>query len=308
MEDEVSGEPLFRANKRRKVFRKRADPQDDSEGAANDEAAAVTISNQTPEVEEPSTGAIRSQRRPINRKHGIGFTSTKGRNGSRKDGNEEMAVVLANAPEAQDVPGSDRFVKPTGKVAVAEDKHMMAYIDSKLADARSPTPPVNGIHGASSLGSVATEGTAGFAPGATGSATSPVQADGDRTLEPAAARSYRVYQRPTRRRPKPSRDQADIARDSMIDQIMQESSVPLYDRPNAAATAADMDEMDNDAAAAEAYKAQLLAEMEAHKRRPPKTVAKDAKAPTGPKLGGSRAQRERMKALEEAKGGGGVKK
>ena len=151
-----------------------------------------------------------------------------------------------------------------------------------------------------------------------GSAISIDQSQGDsnastgpRTYQEAQSRSERVYQRPTKRRPRPIRDQTDVARDSMIDQLMRENQVPLYDRsisntPGPEDQAAG--DVDNDAAAAEAFKAQLLADLEAQKRRKPATASKNPGASqTGPKLGGSRAQREKMRALEEAKASGGKK-
>ena len=124
-----------------------------------------------------------------------------------------------------------------------------------------------------------------------------------KTFQQAQSRSTRVYQRPTKRRLPAQRDQADVARDSIIDQIMHESQVPLYERSVPQNPPADDEEVDNDAATAEAFKAQLLAEMEAQKRRrpPPSTGAsKGTTIQAGPKSGGSRIQREKMKALEEA--------
>lgn len=83
---------------------------------------------------------------------------------------------------------------------------------------------------------------------------------------------------------------------------MQEAQVPMYDRSSARATGTDANG-DNDVAAAEAFKAQLLADMETHRRRPPKSAsAQNANVTSGPKLGGSRQQREKMRALQEAEG------
>ena len=131
-----------------------------------------------------------------------------------------------------------------------------------------------------------------------------------KSYQQAQHRSTRTYQRPSKRRLPRERDQRDVARDSMIEQIMHESQVPLYDRSHSQTPLADGVEIDNDAATAEAFKAQLLAEIEGqHRRRPPPSASasKGATIATGPKLGGSRSQREKMKALEEAKTGG-VKK
>ena len=61
----------------------------------------------------------------------------------------------------------------------------------------------------------------------------------------------------------------------------------------------------NDAAAAEAFKADFLAQAEARnlsRRQPAATASTAAAASSGPKLGGSRAARERMRVAEEAKG------
>jgi hypothetical protein len=124
-----------------------------------------------------------------------------------------------------------------------------------------------------------------------------------------------------RRRRGEERDANHIARDALIDQIMQETEIPLYDRSTAQAARAlrateqDQDEVDNDTLVAEAFKAEFFANLEEqHRRRhipaPVKGKAGAATAPQGPKLGGSRAQREKMKAMEEAKkaGASGVRK
>ena len=86
--------------------------------------------------------------------------------------------------------------------------------------------------------------------------------------------------------------------------------VPIYYNISQLKPPPDSGEGDNDAATAEAFKAQLLVEMEQqNRRRPPATKpgSKEPKMQSGPKLGGSRAQREKMRALEEAKGATGKK-
>ena len=91
----------------------------------------------------------------------------------------------------------------------------------------------------------------------------------------------------------------------MIDQLMGENQVPIYDRSIAQSRVHGARDADSDLAAAEEFKSQLLADLERNnKRRPPKTAAT---ATTGPKLGGSRAQREKMRALEESKTTAGKK-
>ena len=115
------------------------------------------------------------------------------------------------------------------------------------------------------------------------------------------------------RAPSPS----TLARASLIDQIMGESKhTPHYTSPTAAAThnstsTSTQDGVDPDAAAAAAFKADFLAQAEARNlsRRKPKVpaattsgaAAAGAAPSSGPKLGGSRAARMRMREAEEAK-------
>ena len=178
----------------------------------------------------------------------------------------------------------------------------MAYVDSKLAEAR-PTPEVQ-----SKMASYDTdtgpraveEASFGGKHLYSNSTTSREhRASADKTYQQAQARSTRVYQRPTKRRLPPAREHTDVARDSMIDLIMGESQVPHYDR-SLPATQGDGDGED-EAAEEEAFKARLLADLERNKRRPPLQKS-SASTSTGPKLGGSRSAREKMRALEEAKG------
>lgn len=127
------------------------------------------------------------------------------------------------------------------------------------------------------------------------------------STKPTTATPKSQSTKPPRRRRQPVRTEADIARDGLIDQIMKESQVPVYDQtatPPNPSTPGVGGELDNDAAAAAAFRAEFLAAAEQRnlQRRPP--APPPAGTTHGPKLGGSRAQRERMKATEEAKGKG----
>ena len=124
------------------------------------------------------------------------------------------------------------------------------------------------------------------------------------TIQKATTKPRRTrHQRP----PSPS----TLARSSLIDQILLESNhTPHYTPPNPAVATNNIDH-DPEAAAAAAFKADFLAQAEARNlsRRNPAVNASasagSAAAGTvasGPKLGGSRAARERMRAAEEAKG------
>lgn len=110
------------------------------------------------------------------------------------------------------------------------------------------------------------------------------------------------------RRSRPVRDANHVARDSLVDQIMRESAVPIYDRSTSDTPLQRPDEEgeDRDAAAAEAFKQQHFARLEENKKRKPPAPQPGERAkliPTshGPKLGGSRSQREKMKAMESAR-------
>lgn len=178
----------------------------------------------------------------------------------------------------------------------------MAYVDSRLAEARSLSndPARTSDDRAETMPSNTDSGSdVHRSPSNDVPIERPRHDTGETTLQKAQERSRSVYQRPTKRRPPPPRPEHDIARDSMIDQLMGENQVPIYDRSMAHSRAHGAQGVDSDLAAAEEFKSQLLADLERNnKRRPPKIAAT---ATTGPKLGGSRAQREKMRALEESK-------
>jgi len=181
----------------------------------------------------------------------------------------------------------------------------MAFVDSKMAEMRSATPTA----AKPTLDDIQTDEIVRV-PGrlpeqSKGPAGSNQQGTptGEATSNTSNS-TMRQHAKP--RRPRPTRDVSDIARDSLVDQIMRESAVPLYDRSILATPHYAASGVDNDAAAAEAFKEQFLAELDEQKRRKPPAPPAGAKgaapASNGPKLGGSRAQRERMKAAEAAKG------
>lgn len=191
----------------------------------------------------------------------------------------------------------------------------MAFVDSKLAEIRDtasiPTSQTNSTagedHHSTEIGEsvpgsqrVAGEGVQDFRYG-TGRKDASSAAPSSKDLKPSSR------QHTGSRRSVLTRDPSGIARDSLVDQIMRESAVPLYDRSTSGTPLFASNGMDNDAAAAEAFKAQFLVEAEQHKRRKPLAPPAGTKGAVttshGPKLGGSRSQREKMKAAEEAKTG-----
>ena len=178
----------------------------------------------------------------------------------------------------------------------------MAELRSPKAISTSKTNENESHHESDILESVQGEGSAQFEPKA------PLS-NAERNKD-YLTRAQRKQQKALCRQPK--RDEDDVVRDDMIDQIFREGQVPMYDQAQSNAATYSDEELDHDEAAARAFKAQFLADMEMqHRRKPPPsstTTKGAAPASTGPKLGGSRSMREKMKALEASKEKTGVKK
>ena len=178
----------------------------------------------------------------------------------------------------------------------------MAFVDSKMAELRSVTPnaqPNGNVYDGAAAMATQEESEVRAATGNTATTTAPG----------GAQRRQQNARQPRSQRRGHVRGAQDVARDSLIEDIMRESatSTPIYDRP--AFTAPTQDTDDAEDAAAEAFKAQFMLETEEQNRRrppapPPFSKVAQAKGAErtahGPKLGGSRQQRERMKAAQAA--------
>lgn len=125
-----ASEPVFRASKRRKVFRKRADsiPEDagTEAGGAEDGLESKAAGQEEKDAESP----LRFQKRLGVKKRGMGFSSSGGRKAAPLQDNKETALVPATQDAAQETQ-NERFVRPTGREMVTEDKHM--YVGAHLA-------------------------------------------------------------------------------------------------------------------------------------------------------------------------------
>jgi hypothetical protein len=123
--------PVFRASKRRKVFRKRRDSDElpDEDVATRTAPAIVATSKQHQDVEpETREGSVSlSHIKPLgSRKGGVAFSSLRNTNDSGTS-----SVVDTNAPPTPLNPvehAQARFVAPTGHVASADDKHMCVFL------------------------------------------------------------------------------------------------------------------------------------------------------------------------------------
>ena len=123
--------PVFRAHKRRKVFRKRADDGDDEKDGDNitstGPAAVADGDKDEVEPEAKEAAAVQRLRKPTaTRRGGVGFSSTSE---SRRLGGDSGATSANNT----DAPGTPlsavehaqaRFVAPTGHIASSDDKLM----------------------------------------------------------------------------------------------------------------------------------------------------------------------------------------
>jgi hypothetical protein len=118
-------EESFRINKRRKVvFRKRLHEDDDEPSDQPPAASAAAATNGSSGTAEPSvfTSDLHLvRRRPLGKRQGIAFTAS----GSQApDQPEEQAMILAVQGQDGIAAANNRFIKPTGRVGVAEDKHL----------------------------------------------------------------------------------------------------------------------------------------------------------------------------------------
>ncbi|TIA14563.1 hypothetical protein D6C80_05657 [Aureobasidium pullulans] len=310
--------PVFRASKRRRVFRKRRDDDEASDGdvATPTGSTAVATNNQDQEVEtETREGsvALRHVRPGGARKGGVAFSSTRTANDSGTS-----SVFDTNAPPTPLNPiehAQARFVAPTGHIASADDKHMMAYVDSKLARL---TP--------SHEASTSTTNQSSTPADTTSASTAAMQQPADPTsvarghldevdINQPTLPTNTTTSRPSKRPRKPwhnRRNSASLARDAMVDQILRESQFNIYEPSSSAvpqgstSTAADTEDADERMAAEFQRNFYAQAEERAVRRvaapPPPTFGANKLESLKGPKLGGSRSQRAAMHAAEKAKG------
>lgn len=137
MAEEQPAEIIFRASKRRKVLRK-ATQQDGEENAHSPspvkEEVATEIPTRSLEREDDGIGSfLRIQRKPGARKSGIAFSSMDNARRAGQDEEDNMALVLVSESGSSEMPKHDRFVRPTGRAEVTEDKHMYVLMSKNIA-------------------------------------------------------------------------------------------------------------------------------------------------------------------------------
>lgn len=133
MADDEQAQVLFRNSKRRKILRKpnQRDDPDDATYPLTEEAGMAITKHEDEHEENGKGGVTRVQRKGGGKKLGIGFSSSDtGRNVERAT-SEEQVLVAANENGVSEQPTNDRFVKPTGRVGVTEDRHMYVFTPTR---------------------------------------------------------------------------------------------------------------------------------------------------------------------------------
>ncbi|KAF2426193.1 hypothetical protein EJ08DRAFT_663381 [Tothia fuscella] len=330
-------EPTFRAPKRRKVFRSR--PKEENE----DEHGAIFAQKQypTPEIEpvlsqgqareEPEEDGeqyssvadiLRRRKAGKQRKAGIEFTSTKTTTFADPITSQLTALVPVDNGQSVMEKATGRFTAQTGQVADVMDKHMVSYIDAKMAKLRESANALeasgsaaNG-EGRTPSGLLRTRQPAGvgklleidLGPDATLKNIARTQAAQKRLEagEPEAQnagpqRKPRLGRDGKPWRSRKRRNSEDIARDKMVEDIMRESRLEKYEEPVISDTVEDDQAADD--RIAEQFRKDFLDQVASKNVRKPAPAASGAaskaEGPKGPKMGGSRSVRAAMRLQEE---------
>ncbi|KAM3463943.1 hypothetical protein NHJ6243_002905 [Beauveria neobassiana] len=320
----------FKAKKRTKTLRQRdRDPSPDTTttsiiAATPDAPASDNDNNSNEEAVEGADASssvqaalkLRQSRTKHRFRGGVGF----GRNepAAHASSNDDTSLILRDAATtvAQGLP--DRFMHQTGFIADADDRHMTAYVESRLSSRRGASAEQQqqqhhlAVHDG---GEKRTEDMRRKtnAPGTvqTGTSTTSwtrlveVQVPADvrssnnnnskkRSLDAADTTKQN---HPRRRRNRRGSD--DMKRDAMVEAFLHENKLDVYDVSDASAAA-------NDDALAENFRQQYMQEVAARRqrRRPalnqPRMTQKQqahqqavaaGEVLKGPKLGGSRNAR-----------------
>jgi len=133
-------------------------------------------------------------------------------------------------------------------------------------------------------------------------------ANDDKPAKPRRARLGRDG-RPLKPRPRKRRNSEDVKRDALVEEVLKESRLDMYDEPSPEpqqpAGSGDGDDEAADEKIAEQFRKDFLAAMEMRRRHraPGQPKPPGEAAHRGPKLGGSRSARAAMR--EKGKDGAG---
>ncbi|CEI64101.1 hypothetical protein FVEN_g8951 [Fusarium venenatum] len=332
----AASEPIrFRAGKKRKAYRQRVQEDDDAvtETVQPPPTASAAESNDkstqrsTPDEEEHGEGSVAAALRLRNaRRSRLGGVAFRNSNRPEDDTNTERALVPHNADETSNnesvIKGvTDRFTHQTGKVADLNDRHMMDYIESRLSnraarDSSKPTSSASASDPTRQSSTMATKHETGRAvmqgqlmeidlgdhaqDSSAARNAGAGQGDGDerRAKKPRLRRDGKPW------RPRKRRDSDAVKRDQLVDEILREAKLDLYEptaEQSGNAAGADQDGA-ADERLAEEFRQRFLEDVAERQLRKKKATNQPARPGTeevlkGPKLGGSRNSRAQMRDL-----------
>ncbi|KAJ5234459.1 uncharacterized protein N7469_003627 [Penicillium citrinum] len=325
MEDvDINPESLFRPTKRRKFIRRRQDdaPEDSESMVATGAKDQGQAKQDHDEATLQFSDIARIRRPNPARKGGIGFSTTSR---SSRDGSRQTTVATAEDREKERVQAmADRFTGNSGQT-VDVNRHMMAYIDSEMAKRyrRSPQPEndedkqLDSIQIAekpsipgqplerqpASLGRLHEIDLGEEAKlrniARTEAATRKLTDDEPRGIGEPQANRTGTEEKAWRNRKR--RTSADIERDRLVEEVLRESKLDVYDEPE------DETQLDDQAAddrVAEQFRRDFMDAIQSRRRQ--RTNTKPAnnnkvEPPKGPKLGGSRSARAAMREMQTKK-------
>ncbi|PYI19769.1 hypothetical protein BO99DRAFT_132946 [Aspergillus violaceofuscus CBS 115571] len=338
MDTEINPASLFRPVKKRKFLRRRlGDSVENAQGTtAEDFGQPSDGLSSLPQSDGLDTShsldAARLRRLQRARKGGIEF-STASRTTSNGDNQKNMTCTTTESMESERLQAMcDRFTAHTGQT-VDVDKHMMAYIESEMAkryrgsasaeDVRDSSASTTTATAAPSMADLPQREPASLGKlheidlgqetklqniARTEAATRKL-AGNDNDLALATETGSKVTplgkeQRPWRNRKR--RTSEDVERDRLVEEILRESKLDVYDGQLEGEEdgAGDADGQAADDRVAEQFRKDFLDAIQSRRRvaRARNTKSTKTEAPRGPKLGGSRSARAAMREMQEKSG------
>ncbi|KAG5747142.1 hypothetical protein H9Q69_013555 [Fusarium xylarioides] len=331
---EPATEPVrFRTGKKRKAYRQRVQEDDASVAETiqphpnapasepRHEIARKASPDRAQDEVESVAAALKLRNARRARLGGVAFRNT---NRPDDDMNNERALIPHDADDTSNnepiMKGvADRFTHQTGRLTDLNDKHMMDYIESRLYNRAGGNTSQNTL--SASTSDPARQPSATTTNHESGRAVMQGQLM-EISLEDHSARSENALQadsatdggprakKPRLRRdgtpwrPRNRRDSDALKRDQIVDEILHETRLDLYEPTpgqNSHTAVADQDGA-ADARLAEEFRQQFLEDVAERQLRKKKTTNQTTRAGTeevlkGPKLGGSRNARAQMRDL-----------
>ncbi|KAL4874177.1 hypothetical protein BDV12DRAFT_159258 [Aspergillus spectabilis] len=310
-------EVLFRPVKRRKFQRRRPEDTDvQQETQPSPEHISASQSPQDDSETVLTADSLRLRRLPRSRKGGIEFSTTS-RPTADQPNQASLSASTAEDMESQRLRAMcDRFTAHTGQT-VDVDKHMMAYIEAELAKRYrrgvpgdppgSDTAASNEANNPTSTAELPEREPASLGKlheidlgqeaklrniVRTEEATRRLNGDDDDLLAERSSSGVSRYRK--------RRTSEDIERDRLVEEVLRESKLDVYDEPEEEELAADDQAADD--RVAEQFRREFLDAIQSRRRvARTKTTKQPGKteAPKGPKLGGSRSARAAMREMQE---------